>query len=76
MKNHEKLGCTGIAFHPLIGVPDNLLISFPASRAHLINDVRVNDIVFNQKLVIQEECDQKPIFALFQKKGVIDSTFL
>jgi hypothetical protein len=75
MKNHEKLGCIGIAFHPLIGVPDNLLISFPASHAHFINDVKVNDVVFTQKLVIQEECNQKQIFALFQKKGGIDSTF-
>jgi hypothetical protein len=73
-ENHKLQGCESLIFHHGFGIPDILLISFPASESMFINDITISNIQFKLELVVKQESGQQIIFALYHKDGVSDKT--
>ena len=76
VKKHLKIGCSSPIFHPILGIPENILVSFPASKQKYVDDIKISDISYRLEMMIQQDTENKTIFALYQKNDVVEKSFL
>ena len=74
-ESHQMQGCESLILHHEFGIPDILMISFPASESCFIDDITISDIQFKLDLVVKQEPGEKIFFALYHKDGFVDKTF-
>ena len=74
---HKTKECpsANISFHPTIGLPDNILVSFPETDAIDIGDLKLKNSSYKVEMMVQNKIENKPIFVLYQKNGVMENSY-
>ena len=75
INKHQEKCCSTISVHPILGMPENLLITFPPSSLNYITDITVHDTSYRLEMIVQQENTEQIIFTLYQRNDIIEKLF-